>query len=202
MFPDFNKFHLSPFFFEANREGGQGSAGDNNSNDNSDKKDNSTETFDSWLEAQPKEIKDKVQPLFAARLEKLKSTVKATRDERDDFSKQLRDAIKKLDKESEDRKGLEVLANQYEEANKRADFYEDAGSYNCQNPKAAYAIAKAENLFTKSGLPDWKKIQEAVPEFFGKKSNLPKKGGAGNGTGEEPPTSMSMSDWIREEARK
>jgi len=200
MFPNYKKFHLSPFFFEANRDGGSGNNGDNNSNDNQN---NNAETFESWLDKQSDEIKTKAKPLFTAHIEKLQNTVKATREERDDFSKQLRDATNKLAKDSEERKRLEDIANQYDEQTRRADFYEDSFSQNCHNPKAAYAIAKSENLFTKSGAPDWKKIQEVVPEFFGdKKRELPRKKTSGSGTGEEPPSSQTMNDWIRSQANR
>ncbi len=197
MFPNYKEFHLSHFFFEANREGGgEGGEGDNNQN-------NQPETFETWLAAQPKETQDKVSPLFSAHVEKLQSTVKATRKERDDLSVELRDTAKKLDKESNERKALEETADKLDAANRRADFYEDATSHNCRNPKAAYIIAEKENLFTKAGLPDWKRIEETAPEFFGEvKKKLPIKKTAGNGNEQGAPSSAGMNDWIRSSANK
>lgn len=203
MFSNFKEVHLSRFYFQANRDGdGNGSNADNNQSNQSDNNSNAL-TFESWLSSQPDDVKTKVQPLFNAHVEKLQNTVKATREERDEFSKQLRDATNKLTKDSDERKRLEEIADKYDEATRRADFFEDALSNNCHNPKAAYAIAKAENLFTKAGLPDWKKIEEVVPEFFGdSKRNLSKKKTAGAGNDKEPQSAMTMNDWIRAEARK
>lgn len=200
MFPNYRKFHLSHFFFQNQGDAGDGTgSGDNSNGDQS----NTTETFESWLEKQPDEIKAKAKPLFTAHIEKLKNTVKATREERDDFSNQLRDATNKLAKDSDERKRLEAIADQYDEQTRRADFYEQSLAEGCHNPKAAYAIAKSEELFTKSGAPNWAKIKETVPEFFGEgKKVLPKKKTAGSGTGEEPPSSETMNDWIRREANK
>lgn len=202
MFSNFKEVHLSHFYFEANRDGAQGGANADNQADQSNDSNSNAETFESWLNSQPDQVKAKVQPLFNAHIEKLQNTVKATREERDDFSRQLRDATGKLSKDSEERKRLEGIVDQFDEATRRADFFEEAISSNCHNPKAAYAIAKSENLFTKSGAPDWKKIQEVVPEFFGNGKVTIKKKTAGGGTGEEAPSSATMNDWIRAQARK
>ncbi len=207
MFPNYREFHLSHFFFQSNAGSGAGSgAGDNsnvnNSNNNSNSDTNTNkepENFDAWLAAQPDEVKNKVKSLYDASIVDLKNTVKATRTERDDFSKQLRDASKKLEAGSDQQKQLLELANSNDEANRRADFYEQAPQYECKNPKAAYAIAKSQDLFTKSGAPDWKSISAEAPELFGKVIKTIK-GSAGSGTGKQVTNTGSMNDWIRKEA--
>lgn len=203
MFPNYREFHLSHFFFKNQSDANSGGEGDGNNSQSNNQNNSNVETFESWLEAQPDEIKNKAKPLFTAHVEKLQSTVKATRKERDDLSVELRDAAKKLEKESAERKALEDSADKLDAANRRADFYEDAPSHNCRNSKAAYIIAEKENLFLKNGLPDWKKIEETAPEFFGEvKKKLPGKGGAGSGTGEEPASGLTMNDWIRAQAKR
>lgn len=203
-----NLFRLSPFFFEANRDGGQaGGGGTNNQNQNSNQNqengnqnDTQQADFTSWLAGQKEDIQKVVKPLFDAHVKGLRSSLEAAREERDDFSRQLRDAAKKLKADSDERKEFEGLADKLDEANRRADFFEEATDNNCHNARAAFAIAKAENLFTKSGAPDWKKIQEAVPEFFTEKKKVIKKRTAGEGAEGQHSGASSMNDWIRRSA--
>lgn len=158
------------------------------------------ETFDSWLAKQSEETRKVVQPLYQERLTALENTVKATRKERDDFSRELRTTAGKLAADSDEKKLLLEKADNYDEANRRADFYEQAPANECRNAKAAYAIAKSQDLFTKSGLPDWKQIKMEAPELFGQPTNLKPRKTAGSGTDAAPTNAGSMNDWMRKRA--
>ena len=77
-------------------------------------------------------------------MEGLKSTIKATRTERDTMAKELRDAAGELDKGSEAEKKLLDMAGKVEAAEKRATFAEDAlkPEIGCTNPKAASTVRR------------------------------------------------------------
>jgi len=190
----FNKFSLSPYFFyrEANADGGEGAGG----GDQGD-----PDTFESWLDAQPDEIKTKARPLFDAHIAKLNSTVKATRTERDDLSRQLKRLGKDLEDGSEAKKSLEKVTADLEAANARADFLEEAPAHKCLNAKAAYAIAKSSNLYDSRGNVDWKALQIEAPELFGetKQKKVISKRTAGNGEDGQA-KNKSMNDFIRSKA--
>jgi hypothetical protein len=191
----FNKFRLSPFFFyQSNNDGG------NQGGDNSQGEPGDNETFESWLDSQPDEVKSKAKPLYEAHVNSLKSTVKATRTERDDLSKQLKKLSKDLEEGSEAKKSLDKVTADLEAANTRADFYEEAPAHNCRNPKAAYAILRSNNLYDSRNNIDWKALQQEAPELFGEKKKVIQKKTAGNGTDDAEQSNSSMNNFIRKKA--
>lgn len=129
----------------------------------------------------------------------LQSALKSEREEKKDLVSQLREATGKLEKGSEAEKKLSDLTLQAEQAVKRATFVEEAirPEIGCANPKAAFALASAEDLFKKDGNPDWDAIKKSAPELFRKGGG---RGNAGEGTGGEPPAKVSMNEWIRNAA--
>jgi hypothetical protein len=156
--------------------------------------------WDSYIASLPADQKDLVGKLYTEKNQGLLNSVKATRDERDTLGKQLREAAGKLEKGSEIEKKLTETANQLDAANKRASFMEEAIEHDCKNPRAAFAVASANELFNKSGAPDWKEIEKMAPELFGKPA--PKsKGGAGAGTSGAAAKVGGMSEWIRNQAK-
>ncbi len=157
-------------------------------------------TWEEYVASLPEDQRRVVTSLYEAQNSALLKTVKATRQERDTFADQLRDAAKKLEKGSEAQTQLLEHVAALDEANRRADFYEAAPSQECKNPKAAYAIAKASNLFVKAtGLPDWKAIKEEAPELFGPATKPKGKGAAGSGT-EDKPRGTTINQFIRAKA--
>ena len=157
--------------------------------------------WDAYVASLPEDQQALVTKLYSDKNQGLLNTVKATRDERDTFASQLRDAAKKLEKGSDAEQQLTQQADQLDAANKRADFYESAQSHDCKNPKAAFAIAMAGNHFTKAGLPDWKAIQADAPELFGIAAPKPKgKAHAGDSTEREAPSGGTINDFIRARA--
>lgn len=151
-------------------------------------------SWDEWLNTQPEEIKT----LYNGHITGLKNTVQATRQERDDFAKQVKELAAKADKGSDLEKSLTDLTARLEASERRAAFLEDAAKpeIGCRNPKAAYALAQAENLFSRNGAPDWNAIKAAAPELFGAPAV---QGNAGSGT-QQPPQKVNMNDVIRRAA--
>jgi len=152
-------------------------------------------TFDAWLEKQD----DATKALYEAHVTGLKNTVKSTRQERDDLAKSIKDLQTKAEKGSELEKSLTEFTTKLEAAERRATFAEEAvkPEIGCTNPKAAWLVAQADNLFDRKGNPDWAAIKAAAPELFGKKT--PNANG-GAGTGTEPPKGANMNNWIRAQA--
>jgi hypothetical protein len=152
-------------------------------------------SFETWLEGQDETVKG----LIAARFEKLETTVRTTRDERDNFSKQIKTLAKQQAEGSEAKAQLEQLGAQLEETERRAAFLEEAfnPALQCRNPRAAWTLAKAQDLFDKKGNPDWAALKREAPELFG----VPvANANAGNGTGKPPATKNDMNSWIRRTA--
>lgn len=150
--------------------------------------------FEDWIKGQEATIVAAYQEHTVG----LQNTVKATREERDALSKQIKILTGQAAKGSELEKSLQDLQGQLESANRRAAFSEDAvkPEIGCSNPKAAFAIAQAEGLFNKNGTPDWSSIKAAAPELFVKKSLTPP-GDGGEGSRTAPTTAKTMDDRIR-----
>ena len=151
--------------------------------------------FDGWLNGQDEPVKQLVNERFEA----LQNTVKATRTEREDLAKQLRDATKKLAEGSEARQALEGLSEQLEQERLRATFYEDAArpELGCSNPRLAYLGAQEISAIDGKGRVSWDAIKTAFPELFRTPHVTAH---AGDGTGRQPPTGKSMNDFIRKSA--
>jgi len=152
-------------------------------------------TWETWLEAAPAEVKT----LYEEHTAGLLSTVRATRAEREALKDQVKELLPKAEKGSEMESRLNETLSKLEATERRAIFVEEAvkPSIGCRNPKAAYALAVADNLFTRSGSPDWDAIKEAAPELFGVVAP-PAKPGAG--TGQPSPEADDMNARIRKAA--
>lgn len=152
-------------------------------------------TFEAWLEGQDETVKT----LYQSHNEKLLNTVKSTRDERDAFKKQIKELSSKATEGSELKQQLDAMTAQLDKAEKRAAFLEEAvkPEIQCQNPRAAWLLAEASELFDKKGLPDWAAIKGMAPELFGRPTA---NANAGAGTGNPPPKPNNMNSWIRRTA--
>jgi len=149
--------------------------------------------YEKWFEAQPQEVKDLLTERFTA----LENTVKATRQERDSLSTELRELGKKAEKGSELELKLSEITSRMTQAEKKATFLEKAHKEGCLRPSAAYAIASAENMFDDQGEPDFKKLRETTPELFRVRDT---KTNAGSGTRQAAITS-DPTEALREAAR-
>lgn len=152
----------------------------------------SNETFETWVEKQPETVKK----LYDSHITGLKNTVKATREERDGLSNQIKELLPKAEKGSELEKSLLDLQSKLNASDRRANFAEEAikPEIGCSNPKAAFALASAEDLFDKRGNPEWDAIKKMAPELFGK--SIPE-GNAGNGSQNGGKGGQTMDDLIR-----
>jgi hypothetical protein len=149
--------------------------------------------FDAWLGEQP----DHVKKGYEGKTSGLHSALETERTQRKEFAKQLKDLTTKAEKGSEAEKALGEMSSRVEQAEHRAAFYEDAGKpeIGCTNPKAAFLVASADNLFKRSGEPDWAAIKQAAPELFASRKTPP--GNAGTGNGAPAPKGGTMNDYIR-----
>jgi len=131
-----------------------------------------------------KELPEDVKALYTEHHTGLQNSVKATRDERDDLAKQIKDLLPKAEKGSELEKSLTEALGKLDQADKRANFAEQAikPEIGCRNVKAAFALATASDLFKKNGDPDWDALKKDAPELFG--AVIPE-GNGGSGTDED-----------------
>lgn len=148
--------------------------------------------FETWLEGQEETVKE----MYTTHSEALMNTVRATRTERDNFAKQIKELAKGQAEGSEARQALEDMSVKLEASERRAAFLEDASKpeIQCRNTKAAWSLALAENLFDRKGNPDWSAIKAEAPELFGTPSANAR---VGTGTATPPPPTKSMNDFIR-----
>src|SRR5690606_31036730 len=163
--------------------------------DNDEQNEGGNFDFEAWLGEQPEHVKTAIE----ARSASLHNALKSEREQRKDLTRQLRDAAAKAEEGSALRQQLEEISSKHEAAERKAAFYEEAGrpEIGCSNPKAAYLVAMAEDLFTRSGAPDWKAIKEAAPELFARKTPP---GNAGNGVGSPPARTNDINSLIRRAA--
>ncbi|HUW11286.1 MAG TPA: hypothetical protein VM537_16265 [Anaerolineae bacterium] len=136
-------------------------------------------TYDTWyaaLEAGPKALMD-------THIAGLRSALTSEKDQRKTLANQLRDATGKLDKGSDARKALEDMTSKLEVAEKRAQFYEDAGKpeMGCSDVGLAYLAALGDALFDARGNVDWDELKRKHPVLFAKPKLAPANAGAGVG---------------------
>jgi hypothetical protein len=141
--------------------------------------DDAMPSFDEWLTGQDEKVKAIINSRFTA----LENTVRNTRQERDDFAKQVKEILPKAEKGSEFEKNLTETLAKLEATERRATFVEEAvkPGIDCRNPKAAYALAVTIDAFDRKGNPDWTLLKNEAPELFGKLTP-PAHGGSGTDT--------------------
>ena len=151
-------------------------------------------TFETWYSG----LDATAKGLFDSHVSGLKSSIAAERQEQAQLSKRIKDLTTKAEKGSDLEKQLADLQNALALTERKAAFNEDASrpEVGCGNPKAAYALAMAENLFDSRGRPDWNAIKQTAPELFRK----PGPGNADGGAGQGNPPHLTMNDIIRRAA--
>lgn len=148
-------------------------------------------SWETYLDAQPEMIKT----LYTQHIAGLQNAVRATRDERDALAKQIKELLPKAEKGSEMERSLNEFSGKLEAAERRAIFAEEAArpEIGCTNPRLAWTLAQADNLFDRKGMPDWNAIKNAAPELFRKPAAA---GNAGAGTGTTS-AALTMDQIIR-----
>lgn len=198
MFKNFFGFAGLRLWLDATSAG----AGDGNGGDPQGQ-DPEVPDWDTFLATLPEDLRPRLVAVYEKHNQGLLNTVKAVRGERDTFAAQVRAAAGKLEKDSAAQQELLKTAAQLEEANRRADFMEDATSQGCNNPKVAWVFATNSNLFDTKGKPQWDALKSAAPQLFGtadpKKPKPKGKGAAGEGTSDQP-NATSVTQFIRKAA--
>lgn len=135
--------------------------------------------YEQWIGEQSEEIKAGIEAHYNGLL----NTVKATRQERDELSAELKKLAKNVDANSDAGKQVSELQAKLAATEKKAAFMEQANLKGVKRPGALFSIANADNLFDDKGEPDWKRMQESVPELFG---TVVSNNDAGSGTNQKP----------------
>ncbi len=136
--------------------------------------------FDTWLKAQP----DDVKALVENGMKGLKSALTSERQQRQDIERQLREAAAKLDKGSEMQKNLESLAGKMQVMEQQADFYDQAHKLGVNDLKLAFIVAREESLIDAKGRINFDELKKAHPALFGA---APGPGRVDGGAGKQPP---------------
>jgi hypothetical protein len=150
--------------------------------------------FESWITGQPKEVAAMLDGHTAG----LRSALESEREIRKGNEKNLRELAEKAEKGSESQKRLTEMADQIAEADKKADFYEEAHRAGVSNLKLAYIMASQDELFDKRGRVNFEAMKKDYPELFGREAGAA--GNAGSGTGTRPPGKGDMNEFIRRSA--
>ena len=148
-------------------------------------------TFESWIEAQPEDIKT----LVTTHTSGLKSALDSERENRKTLEKQLRDLAKKAEAGSEYQKTLTEQADKLQTLERQGSFYDKAHSAGVRNLKLAYLAAEQAELVSDKGDCDFAKLKTQYPELF----LVAPPANAGAGTNTQPPT-FNMDALIRRAA--
>jgi len=146
-------------------------------------------------------LPEEQQALYTDHVGGLRTALQSERDQRQDLARQMREATSQLEEGSQVRTQLETLGRQLEEANRRADFVEEAvrPEIGCTNPRLAYLAAQESEAIDRRGRVNWEALRGQYPELF--RTNRTPPGHAGTGAGGQTPGSQSnMDDFIRREA--
>lgn len=149
--------------------------------------------WEQWLTEQPEPVKT----AYSEHVNGLKNALTAERTER----KQLADQLKKMSKTAEDgselQTQLQAAVGRIEEAESKADFYEDAHAARVTNLHAAWLIARNADLIDKrTGRVDMARLRTLVPEFFETRRAAPP-ANAGVSAAQAAPPPHDMNDLIR-----
>jgi len=158
------------------------------------------ETWETWLAGQEDAVRSAVTPLYEAHTQGLRSALETERQQRKDLAKKLAEATQQMEAGSQARTQLEQVSAQLTEAQRRAEFYDDAArpEVGCANPRLAYLAAVESQAFDSLGNPDWKVLKERFPELF---RVVPQRAPAINaGAGNQAPKPFDMNTALRQAA--
>lgn len=149
--------------------------------------------FSTWFN----QLDEASKALIEAHTTGLKKALENERASRKKLSDELKQAQLRAEKGSELEKSLQELSRQLDEANRRAQFFESAPP-DLMNPRLAWMLATADNLFTKKGDPDWDAIRSKAPEIFVQARRAPSiNAGSGNSSSPGASPAQSMNNLIR-----
>lgn len=143
-----------------------------------------------WLAEQA----DDVKTAYEEHTHGLKSALAAEREERKTLARQLKELGKDAEAGSELQGRLEQTVGALEEAEAKAQFFEDAAPV-VVNLRVAWMYAKAAGLVGKDGRVDMAKLRIDAPQLFERKAAPP--ANAGNGAAQPVPPPPDMNAFIR-----
>lgn len=191
-------FKRNFMMLDANAGGGGGNSGGSGSNGDGTNSAGSSNTdgltFETWHESLPQEHKT----LIESHTKGLKSALDSERETRNGLEKQLRDLAKKAEAGSDAQSQLTKLADDFQSADRKADFFESAHGAGVKNLKLAYTVAVSDEMFDKHGRVNFDEMKKAYPELF-QGTSLPA-GHAGSGTGNQTTNHVDMNSLIRRAA--
>lgn len=150
-------------------------------------------SFEAWLGEQPEHVRKGYESHAAGLL----TSLQTEREQRKEFARLVKELGPKAEKGSELEKALGETSTRLEQTERRLAFVEEASrpEIGCTNSRAAFLVAEADNLFKRSGEPDWTAIKAAAPELFASRKAPP--GNAGSGNGSPPAQKGDMNAYIR-----
>jgi hypothetical protein len=164
------------------------------------------DNLDAWLTDQPTEVQGVVKPLIEKATTGYKSALEAERSERRKLEAQIKQISGKLTEGDATRAQLETLSGQLGEANRKADFFQQAGEQGISKPQAMYVLATndPEGVYlTTDGRNgkmrvDWEALKRDFPEFWPAPAQTPPaRSNAGNGTQGQPGQRFDMNTLLR-----
>ncbi len=182
---------------DGNTNTGTGAGQQNQGNQQGQQNSETPFTYDTWLAQQPEDVRTGIEAYISG----LRNTVQATRQERDNLARQLRDAAKGAT--GEVKAQLDKLTTDLEAAQMRANFFEEAAKpdVGCTNPRLAFIAADQAGLIDKKGRVNWAEMRTQYPELF-RQAGQQKGSADGGAGGDNKPTGNSMNDFIRKAARR
>lgn len=145
-------------------------------------------TFDSWLKDQPDEVKG----LIEDHAHGLRTALENERAQRKTLEKQLKDAAKKFDKDSEERKSLDKISADLAEANRKTDFYDAAHKAGVTNLKLAWLAVVADELIDEKGAIDFDELRKSHPQLFASKAPIQPINAGSGANGGAPKQTMNQ----------
>jgi hypothetical protein len=161
-------------------------------------------TWDTWLAQQPEEQRTIITGLQTTREQGLRTALNSEREANKQHEAKIRELAGKAEKGSESEKQLTAAADQLAEANRRADFFQEAAKpeVGLTDPHLAWLAinASAEEYVDRKGNVNFVLLKERHPGLF-KQAVTPPKGNAGNGAGGQGAgTKTNMNSIIRRAA--
>lgn len=156
------------------------------------------QTFDftSFSETLDEATRTGLQKHFETETAGLKSALESERELRKRTESMMRELSAKADKGSELEAKLKELEASFEEATRYSQFLEEASKHSVIDGVAAWAIAKARNLFKSDGSVDVEELKKSSPYLFAEKRQADTHGGRGT-QGDHKAAKTDMNSIIR-----
>lgn len=161
-----------------------------------DKGSKTPQTFESLMDALPKEH----QTIINEHIGALSRTLDRLKDDKKVLKSELDSALKNKDTDAESK--VTDALNRLKDAEQRSTFYEHAVKAGVRNPRLAFIAARDAQLLKDDGTFDPKQLKESFGELFEpEKTETTKpavsKTNAGAGNGQKPVSGMTFDEAVR-----